>query len=70
MIWVVVFWTICFEVARQAVHYPMVCTIYVLDGENEVGDVLPPSCVATRQVRLSLKVFEALVIGNYDKFSS
>ena len=48
----------------------IVCTIYVLDGKFEVGDVLPPSCLVTRQVRLSLEVFEALVIGDYDEFSS
>ena len=65
-----VFWTISLVVAGQAVRYLVVGTIHVLDGKVEVGDILPPPCLSARQMRLSLEVLEALMICDYDEFSS
>ena len=67
---VMVLWTISLVVVGQAVHYSVVGTIHMLDGKIEAEDVLPPPCLSTRQVWLSLKVFEALVTHDYDGFLS
>ena len=42
----------------------------MLDGKIEAGDILPPSCLAAKQVPLSLKVLKALIIGDYDEILS
>ena len=70
MIRVMVLWTISLVVVGQTVRYLVVRTIHVLDGKVEVGDILPSPCLPARQVWLSLKVLEALVVCDYDKFSS
>ena len=70
MIRVMVFWPVSLVVAGQAVRYSVVGTIHVLDGKIEAGDILPPPCLSARHMQLSLKVLEALVICNYDEFSS
>ena len=70
MIRVMVFWTISLLVVGQAARYSVVGTIHVLDGKVEAGDILPPPCLSARQMQLSLEVLEALVICDYDEFSS
>ena len=57
-------------VAGQAVCYPVGHAIHVLDGKLEVGDVLPPSGLSTRQMGLSLEVLETLVVCDYDELVS
>ena len=70
MIRVMVFWTISLVVARKSVLYLVVGTIHVLDGKVEAGDILPPPCLSARQMWLSLEVLEALLVCDYDEFSS
>jgi len=54
-------WLVSLIVAGQAIRYPVGCAIHMLDGKVEAGDVLPPLGLSTRQMGLSLKVFETLV---------
>ena len=53
-------------VVRQAVCYSIGPTIHMLDGKVKAGNVFPPSHLSTRQMGLSLEVFETLVVCNYD----
>ena len=54
-------------VAGQTVRYLVRVTIHMLDGEVKVGEILPPSSLSALQIRLGLKVFEALVVCYCDK---
>jgi len=63
-------WLVSLTVMGQAVHYSVSHAIHMLDGKVEVGDVLPPSGLSTRQMGLSLEIFETLVVCNYDELAS
>ena len=63
-------WLVGLIVARQTVCYTIGHAIHMLDGKIKAGNVFPPSRLSARQMGLSLKVFEALVVCNYEEFSS
>ena len=56
-------------VAGQAVRYSVCVTIHMLDGEVKAGEVLPPSSLSARQIRLGLEIFKTLVVCYYDESS-